>query len=80
MKILRQFLAIIMIGVAYLIFFAFGEKTGLRGIILIIIFSFLAYKLASYIKNKKEEKARKAMIYSFKKSYDKFAVKRKNSD
>ena len=80
MKILRQFLAIIMIGVAYLIFFTFGEKTGLSGIILIIIFSFLAYKLASYIKNKKEEKARKSMIYSFKKSYDKFAVKRKNSD
>lgn len=80
MKILRQFLAIIMIGVAYLIFLTFGEKTGLRGIILIIIFSFLAYKLASYIKKKKEEKARKAMIYSFKKSYDKFAVKRKNSD
>ena len=80
MKILRQFLAIIMIGVAYLIFFSFGEKTGLRGIILIIIFSFLAYKLASYIKKKKEEKARKEMIYSFKKSYDKFAVKRKNFD
>jgi len=80
MKILRQFLATIMIGVAYLIFFTFGEKTGLRGIILIITFSFLAYKLASYIKKKKEEKARKAMIYSFKKSYDKFAVKRKNSD
>lgn len=80
MKISRQLLAIIMIGVAYLIFFNFSEKTGLRGIILIIIFSFLAYKLASYIKKKKEEKARKAMIYSFKKSYDKFAVKRKNSD
>lgn len=80
MKILRQFLAIIMIGVAYIIFFTFGEKTGLRGIILIIIFSFPAYKLASYIKNKKEEKKRKAMIYSFKKSYDKFAVKKKNSD
>lgn len=80
MKISRQFLAIIMIGVAYLIFFTFGEKTGLSGIILIIIFSFLSYKLASYIKKKKEEKARKAMIYSFKKSYDKFAVKRKNSD
>lgn len=69
-----------MIGVAYLIFFNFGEKTGLRGIILAIIFSFLAYKLASYMKKKKEEKARKAMIYSFKKSYDKFAVKKKNSD
>ena len=54
MKILRQFLATIMIGVAYLIFFTFGEKTGLRGIILIITFSFLAYKLASYIKKKKE--------------------------
>lgn len=80
MKISRQFLAIIMIGVAYLIFFNFGEKTGLRGIILAIIFSFLAYKLASYMKKKKEEKARKAMIYSFKKSYDKFAVKKKNSD
>lgn len=80
MKISRQFLAIIMIGVAYLNFFTFGEKTGLSGIILIIIFSFIAYKLASYIKKKKEEKARKAMIYSFKKSYDKFAVKRKNSD
>lgn len=80
MKISRQFLAIIMIGVAYLFFFTFGEKTGLGGIILIIIFSFLAYKLASYIKKKKEEKARKAMIYSFKKSYDKFAVKKKNSD
>lgn len=80
MKISRQFLAIIMIGVAYLIFFNFGEKTGLRGIILAIIFSFLAYKLASYMKKKKEEKARKAMIYSFKKSYDKFAVKKKNSN
>ena len=80
MKISRKFLAIIMIGVAYLIFFNFGEKTGLRGIILAIIFSFLAYKLASYMKKKKEEKARKAMIYSFKKSYDKFAVKKKNSD
>lgn len=80
MKISRQFLAIIMIGVAYLISFTFGEKTGLSGIILIIIFSFLAYKLASYMKKKKEEKARKAMIYSFKKSYDKFAVKKKNSD
>jgi hypothetical protein len=80
MKISRQFLAIIVIGVAYLTFFTFGEKTGLSGIILAIIFSFLAYKLASYIKKKKEEKARKAMIYSFKKSYDKFAVKKKNSD
>lgn len=80
MKILRQFLAIIMIGIAYLIFFNFSEKTELSGIILAIIFSFLAYKLASYMKKKKEEKARKAMIYSFKKSYDKFAVKKKNSD
>lgn len=69
-----------MIGIAYLIFFTFGEKTGLSGIILAIIFSFLAYKLASYIKKKKEEKARKAMIYNFKKSYDKFAVKKKNSN
>ena len=80
MKISRQFLAIIMIGIAYLIFFNFSEKTGLIGIILAIIFSFIAYKLASYMKKKKEEKARKAMIYSFKKSYDKFAVKKKNSD
>lgn len=80
MKISRQFLAIIMIGIAYLIFFNFSEKTGLSGIILAIIFSFIAYKLASYMKKKKEEKARKAMIYSFKKSYDKFAVKKKNSD
>ena len=80
MKISRQFLAIIMIGIAYLIFFNFSEKTELSGIILAIIFSFLAYKLASYMKKKKEEKARKAMIYSFKKSYDKFAVKKKNSD
>lgn len=69
-----------MIGIAYLIFFNFSEKTELSGIILAIIFSFLAYKLASYMKKKKEEKARKAMIYSFKKSYDKFAVKKKNSD
>ena len=73
MKISRQVLAIIMIGVAYQFFLMFG-------IILTIIFSFLAYKLASYMKNKKEEKARKVMIYSFKKSYDKFAVKKKNSD
>lgn len=69
-----------MIGIAYLFFFNFSEKTGLSGIILAIIFSFIAYKLASYMKKKKEEKARKAMIYSFKKSYDKFAVKKKNSD
>ena len=80
MKISRQVLAIIMIGVAYQFFFIFGKKTELSGIILTIIFSFLAYKLASYMKNKKEEKARKVMIYSFKKSYDKFAVKKKNSD
>lgn len=69
-----------MIGIAYLIFFNFSEKTELSGIILAIIFSFIAYKLASYMKKKKEEKARKEMIYSFKKSYDKFAVKKKNSD
>ena len=80
MKISRQVLAIIMIGVAYQFFLIFGKKTELSGIILTIIFSFLAYKLASYMKNKKEEKARKVMIYSFKKSYDKFAVKKKNSD
>lgn len=80
MKISRQVLAIIMIGVAYQFFLILGKKTELSGIILTIIFSFLAYKLASYMKNKKEEKARKVMIYSFKKSHDKFAVKKKNSD
>lgn len=77
---LKPFLIAFFTALAYLMILIFHTKTLESEIILTAIFSFIGYKLIRYEKNKRKEKARKEMIYSFKKSYDKYAVKRKNSD
>ena len=77
---LKPFLIAFFTALAYLMILIFHTKTLESGIVLTVIFSFIGYKFIRYKKKKRKEKARKKMIYSFKKSYDKYAVKRKNSD
>ena len=77
---LKPFLIAFFTALAYLMILIFHTKTLESGIVLTVIFSFIGYKLIRYEKQKRKEKTRKEMIYSIKKSYDKYAVKRKNSD
>lgn len=65
---LKPFLIAFFTALAYLMILIFHTKTLESGIVLTVIFSFIGYKLIRYEKQKRKEKTRKEMIYSFKKA------------
>lgn len=80
MKKQSLFFSIVIVIIAYsIIMSVYANIMESKLISTFLLTFFLVYKIYFNI-NKMKEKARKEKILSFKKSYEKFAVKKKNSD
>lgn len=80
MKKQRLFFSMMIVIIAYSIIMSVYAKTMESKLILTSLLTFFLVYLIDFNIKKMKEKARKEKILSFEKSYEKFAVKKKNSD
>lgn len=80
MKKQRLFFSMVIVIITYLIIMSVYAKTMESKLMLTSLLTLLLVYLIDFNIKKMKEKARKEKILSFEKSYEKFAVKKKNSD
>ena len=80
MKKQRLFFSMVIVIITYLIIMSVYAKTMESKLMLTSLLTLLLVYLIDFNIKKMKEKARKEKILSFKKSYEKFAVKKKNYD
>lgn len=80
MKKQRLFFSMVIVIITYSIIMSVYAKTMESKLMLTSLLTLLLVYLIDFNIKEMKEKARKEKILSFEKSYEKFAVKKKNSD